>query len=251
MKLKSRITDYIESQYGVGEEHPWEKYPEFSVFRHLDNHKWFALTMEVRRDVLALAGEGKVDVINLKIDDPVYRDVILQDEGIMPGYHMNKEHWITVLLDGTVPEKQIRLLLDISFQTTSSRHRRIKERPAKEWLVPANPAYYDILHAFDNKKEIEWKQGAGIQVGDTVYLYVGAPVSAVLFRCRVTQTDIPYDYQDKNLTIRALMKIRLQKKYTEDEFPFRVLKDEYGVNAIRGPRGVPHSLSWALNGKTD
>lgn len=251
MKLKSRITNYIESQYGAGKEHPWEKYPEFSVFRHLDNHKWFALIMEVRRDVLALSGEGKVDVINLKIDDPVYRDVILQDEGILPGYHMNKAHWITVLLDGTVPEKQIRQLLDISFQTTSSRNRKIKERPSKEWLVPANPAYYDILHAFDNRKEIEWKQGSGIQVGDTVYLYVGAPVSAVLFRCRVTQTDIPYDYQDQNLTIRSLMKIRLQKKYSEEEFPFRVLKDEYGVNAIRGPRGVPHSLSWALNGKTD
>ena len=126
MKLKSRITNYIESQYGAGKEHPWEKYPEFSVFRHLDNHKWFALIMEVRRDVLALSGEGKVDVINLKIDDPVYRDVILQDEGILPGYHMNKAHWITVLLDGTVPEKQIRQLLDISFQTTSSRHRKSK-----------------------------------------------------------------------------------------------------------------------------
>ena len=44
-----------------------------------------------------------VDVFNLKVDDMFFRDVIIREEGIMPAYHMNKMHWITVLLDGTVP----------------------------------------------------------------------------------------------------------------------------------------------------
>ena len=86
-----------------------------------------------------------------------------------------------------------------------------------------------------------------IRKGDTVFLYVGAPVSAVLYKCRVMETGIPYQYQDRNLTITALMKIRLQKRYAPDRFTFDVLKAEYGIYAVRGPRGIPGSLSDALN----
>ncbi len=35
-------------------------------------------------------------------------------------------------------------------------------------------------------------------------MYVGAPVSAILYKCKVAETDIPYDYRDGNLTIKAL-----------------------------------------------
>lgn len=77
-------------------------------------------------------------------------------------------------------------------------------------------------------------------------MYVGAPVSAVLYKCEVTETDIPYKYQDRNLTITALMKIRLLKRYAPDQFTFEVLKSEYGIFAVRGPRGIPNPLSAAL-----
>ena len=42
------------------------------------------------------------------------------------------------------------------------------------------------------------------------------------------------------------MKIKLLKRYDPEEFTFDVLKDEYGIFAVRGPRGIPHSLSEAL-----
>ncbi len=66
------------------------------------------------------------------------------------------------------------------------------------------------------------------------------------FSDKVIETDIPYDYSDKNLTIRSLMKIRLEKKYDQGKFPFDVLKSEYGIYAVQGPRGIPNSLSAAL-----
>ncbi|MDO5132159.1 MAG: MmcQ protein, partial [Eubacteriales bacterium] len=115
-----------------------------------------------------------------------------------------------------------------------------------EWIIPSNPAYFDIVHAFDNTDEINWKQGAGIKKGDTVFMYVGAPVSAVLYKCRVTGTDIPYTGHHEKLTIRALMRIRLQKRYDPDRFTFDILKSKYGIYAVRGPRGIPNSLSEAL-----
>ena len=158
----------------------------------------------------------------------------------------NKQHWITVLLDGTVPEDKVFNLIDTSFMATASAKKKQKIRPPKEWIIPSNPAYYDVIHAFDDAEEIDWKQGAGIKTGDTVFLYVGSPVSAILYKCKVTKTDIPYHYEDKNLTIRALMKIKLLKRYKPEKFTFTVLKEKYGIFAIRGPRGITNSLSEAL-----
>nr|WP_202898603.1 hypothetical protein [[Eubacterium] cellulosolvens] len=48
------------------------------------------------------------------------------------------------------------------------------------------------------------------------------------------------------MDFKALMKIKLLKRYDPEEFTFDVLKEEYGIFAIRGPRGIPHSLSEAL-----
>ena len=77
-------------------------------------------------------------------------------------------------------------------------------------------------------------------------MYVAAPVSAVLYKCKVMETDIPYEHENKYITIRALMKIKLQKRYAADRFTFETLKAEFGIYAVRGPRGIPNSLSAAL-----
>ena len=246
MTDRQAVFAYIKKKYKVLPEYPWQRDNTSAVFRHEDNKKWFALVMNLQRSRMGLYGTDYTDAVNLKIDDMFFRDQIIREDGIMPAYHMNKMHWITVLLDGTVPEEKVFDLIDMSFMATASAKKKEKVRPPKEWIIPSNPKYYDIIHAFDDKKEIDWKQGAGIKKGDTVYMYVGAPVSAVLYKCKVTETNIPYKYQDKNLTISALMTIRLQKRYPADKFTFDVLKSEYGIYAVRGSRGIPNSLSAVL-----
>lgn len=244
--IRQDVTDYIRSQYGIDPDHPFDKDTDSSVFRHADNRKWFGLIMNVSGVKLGLGTTSYVPVINLKIDDPVFRDMLIQQPGIIPAYHMNKKQWITVFLDGTVQKERVYDLIDASYRATASKKKKLNDREPKEWIIPSNPKYYDVIKAFEEADEIDWKQGAGIRNGDTIYLYVGAPVSAILYKCRVTQTDIPYSYQDRNLTIKALMKIKLLKRYNKDEFTFKVLNDEYGIFAVRGPRGVPFSLSEAL-----
>ncbi|SCW62340.1 Predicted DNA-binding protein, MmcQ/YjbR family [Ruminococcaceae bacterium YRB3002] len=264
--MRQRVNDYIMNQYGVAPEFPWQRYDDNAVYRHAGNRKWFALIMDVQRGKLGLedskanAGE-KVSVINLKIVDVILRDMIIHEPGIMPAYHMNKMHWITVLLDGTVPEARVHELIELSYQATApkkhgrgSRSNSASSRgriEPKEWIIPANPKYYDVEGALAASDEITWKQGSGIIKGDIVYMYVGAPVSAILYKCEVLETDIPYDYIDKNLTITALMRIRLLRRYGRREFTFERLKDEFGIFAVRGPRGVPYSLSAALNNGKD
>ena len=245
--LRNRIDGYIQDQYGVAPEFPWPRYNDHAVYRHKGNGKWFALIMDVGRDKLGLPVTAPVPVINLKIDDIVLHEMLIQERGIIPAYHMNKQHWITVLLDGTVPESRVQDLLAVSYNATAPKRRRKAMREPKEWIIPANPKFYDVEAAFAKDDIITWKQGAGIIKGDTIFMYVAAPVSAILYKCRVLETDIPYDYQDKNLTITSLMKIELLKRYDREKFTFPVLGDEYGIYAVRGPRGVPHSLSDALN----
>ena len=79
-------------------------------------------------------------------------------------------------------------------------------------------------------------------------MYVAAPVSAILYKCRVTRTDIPFEFSNKNVTMKALMKIKLERRYESEAFTFERLKEEYGIFAVRGPRGIPKSLSEALKG---
>ena len=248
---RQEIIDYIFNEYSVEPDYPFPMDDITCVFRHTDNRKWFALVMAVEMDKLGLESPDTVDVVNIKVDDLFFRDMIIQEDGIMPAYHMNKIHRLTVLLDGTVPDERVYDLLDMSYMATASSKKKEKIRGPKEWIIPANPRYYDIEHAFDDTDEIRWKQGAGIKTGDTVFMYVAAPVSAILYQCKVLETDIPWDYQDGKLSVKALMIIKLQKRYPPDRFTFTILKEDYGIRAVRGPRGIPYSLSQALNSKRE
>ncbi|MCR4688955.1 MAG: MmcQ/YjbR family DNA-binding protein [Saccharofermentans sp.] len=124
--MRDKIDAYITEQYGAAAEFPWEQYGGHAVYRHSSNRKWFALIMKVARDKVGAKGEGLIDVINLKVDDIPMREVLFEDEGIMPAYHMNKNHWITVLLDGTVPEETVRALIDVSFNATAPKRKKKK-----------------------------------------------------------------------------------------------------------------------------
>jgi len=246
LSAREKVYRYVKRKYGSEPEHLWKRFPDYAVFRHEDNRKWYGIIMDVPRRNLGLPGEGRADILNVKLDDLLLADLLVQQAGYFRGYHISRGNWISILLDGTVPMGEIRDLIDASFRATASSKRKQALRPPKEWLVPANPKYYDIEHAFDDRELLDWKQGSGIRVGDTVYLYVAAPVSAILYQCSVTQTDIPFEYADSRLSITALMKLRLQRRYEPDRFTFERLKEEHGIFAVRGPRGVPNSLSAAL-----
>ena len=254
MTQRQSVIDYIKDSYGASIEYLWMRFPSYGIFRHGDNQKWYALLMDVPKSKLGLthplkspADDETVDILNVKLDDLLLRDFLIQREGFLPGYHISRGNWISILLDGTVELEEIKGLIDTSYKVTASAKTRNAIRPSKEWIIPSNPKYYDSVHAFDNMDEINWKQGKGIKVGDIVFMYVGAPVSAILYRCVVTETGIPWEYERDSLSISSLMKIRLLKRYDPDRFTFDALGRDYDIHAVRGPRGIPAKLSEALN----
>ena len=59
--------------------------------------------------------------------------------------------------------------------------------------------------------------------------------------CEVVEINIPFEYKDKNVSMKKVMRIKLLKKYSNDLFTFNVL-NKYGIKAIRGPRSLPKEL---------
>ncbi len=234
---KNSVLKYVREKYGTEPEYLWVKYPDYAVLRHSDSGKWYAVIMNVQKSKLGLSGSENVEIINVKADRLMLGSLIMRD-GIMPGYHQNKENWISVLLDGTVNKEEIFWLIDLSFNLTCTKSKRAAN---KDWIVPANLKYYDLdVAVSENPGGFLWKQGSGIRVGDTVYLYVAAPVSAIKYKCSVLEADIPYKYADENVKMERVMKLKLLKKY-ENPISLSVLKS-FGVSTIRGPRGIPSDL---------
>lgn len=244
--FREKLFAYVKKKYKASPEYLWKRYPDYAAFRHNDNRKWFALAMDVPKHKLGLDGGETVDILNVKMGDPFLTDILVQQEGFFRGCHISRGNWISILLDGTVAFDEVCRWLEESYMATASKETKHKCRPPKEWIVPANPKYYDIESAFAKADEIDWKQGKGIKTGDTVFMYVAAPVSAILYKCRVTKTDIPFHFDAGEVHMRSLMKMKLMKRYKPDQFTFDALGKEYGIFAVRGPRGIPDGLSKAL-----
>lgn len=127
MLNRENLDKHISETYGVTAEFPWIQYPSFAVYRHSNNKKWFAVVMNLHKSKLGLPEDETVDVVNIKCD-PIMTGSLHKDDGIFPGYHMNKSYWITVLLDGSVDDEKLKWLLDLSFDLTNETVRKNKKR---------------------------------------------------------------------------------------------------------------------------
>lgn len=231
----NRITRLIKEKYNVSPEFLWDKFPGDGVFRNKRSSKWFGIIINVDRNKIISKESGNVEILNIKLDNDV--EEYLKEKGFYPSYHLSKKSWITIILDDSLSDEKIMSLIDISYENSNIKG---------EWIVPANPEYYDIINAFNNTDIIMWKQSNNILKGDVVYVYVAQPYSAIMYKCEAVETNIPYKYKDKNVSMQKVMKIKLVKKYEKDEFTFKKL-NECGIKAIRGPRSVTIKLSKELN----
>lgn len=120
---RAGFMQFILEQYSVEPDYPWMKNPNFAVFRHSNNQKWFALIMDIPRSRLGLPGDELLDVVNLKCD-PLLIGSLRSEPGFFPAYHMNKDSWITVSLDNKADDDKLKMLLDMSYTATASKIRK-------------------------------------------------------------------------------------------------------------------------------
>ena len=87
---RKELENYICETYNVNSEFPWLKFPNYAVFRHNANKKWFALVMNVSKKKLGLSENSEIEILNVKCD-PFMIESFKMETGIYPGYHMNKK----------------------------------------------------------------------------------------------------------------------------------------------------------------
>ena len=123
---RERITQYIQDTYGTEAEYLWADSPGNAIFRHPASKKWYAAMMRVLPEKLGFAGNEPLDVMDIKCST-IMIGSLLSTKGFLPAYHMNKNHWISIILDGSVSDDQITPLLELSYDSVAPK--RWKKHP--------------------------------------------------------------------------------------------------------------------------
>ena len=110
--------------FGTSPDYPFDEDFETAVLRHADNRKWYAIVMRVSRRKFGLHSDEVIDVVNLKLPTEMFGSFDASD-GVHPAYHMNKHHWISVLLPDA-PEDIVHFLTNFSFEATRAKKKRTK-----------------------------------------------------------------------------------------------------------------------------
>lgn len=120
MVKKENILKYVSEQYDTRPEYLFLKHPDIAVLRNTRTNKWYAVIMNVEKRKLGINEDGYMNVINLK-GNPEFNSIIRSQKHIIAAYHMNKKHWVTVLLDYDFPQSELYEMIDWSYQLTSKK----------------------------------------------------------------------------------------------------------------------------------
>ena len=123
MTLRQEILDQVANGYGIAPDYPFDGLEDACVLRRLDNRKWFALIMRISASKLGQKEDRMLDILNVKCD-PNLIGSLRMSPGFFPAYHMNKESWITIALDGTVALEQIMPLIAMSHDLVANKKKK-------------------------------------------------------------------------------------------------------------------------------
>ena len=80
------------------------------------------LVFKAKEKIFALVNLDGDLSINLKCDPGLAIELRERFSAVTPGYHMNKKHWNTIILDGTVPDKEVFSWIDHSYNLIIGKH---------------------------------------------------------------------------------------------------------------------------------
>ena len=108
------VMEYMAEQYGTVPEYPWLQYPNYCTFKASVSHKWYAALLDIKERHLGVTSDRVVDVLNVKVD-PAQLPALIDGVHYFAGYHMNKRHWLSIVLDDGTDYDRVRQLLDDSY----------------------------------------------------------------------------------------------------------------------------------------
>ena len=121
---KQDFLEYCLNAYGTLPDYPFDDWMESAVLRHANNKKWYAIALRVSRCKFGFDSDEVIDVVNLKLPTEMFGSFGAAD-GVYPAYHMNKLHWISVLLPDA-SEDIVQFLVNVSFEATKNKRKHKK-----------------------------------------------------------------------------------------------------------------------------
>ena len=114
-KISSEVIDHCNNKYGENHVNPFKKHPDILAFVN-ERNKWYALLLDVEYNKLNKNTDitTKVKILNVKYPTDRILEII-DNKNIFPAYHMNKKHWISVVLDKNIKLETIKELIGISY----------------------------------------------------------------------------------------------------------------------------------------
>ena len=122
---KQEFLEYCLNTYGTSPDYPFDEDFETAVLRNSDNRKWYAIVMRVSRRKFGFDSDEVIDVVNLKLPTEMFGSFGAAD-GVYPAYHMNKLHWISVLLPDA-SDDIVQFLVNVSFEATKASKKKSKQ----------------------------------------------------------------------------------------------------------------------------
>ncbi len=119
-EYSKKVLEYASEKYGSPAEYLWEKFPRNAVCRRQDNKKWFFAVLSVTNYKFGFKSKEIIEVIDLRV--PVEdMEKLLKEPNIYPGYHMNKKHWVSIILDGSMDINEIYEYIDKSYELANKK----------------------------------------------------------------------------------------------------------------------------------
>jgi predicted DNA-binding protein (MmcQ/YjbR family) len=122
---KTEFFDFCRLSFGTNPDYPFDEDIETAVMRHRDNKKWYAIVMRVSRRKLGIDSDELVDVVNTKLP-PEMMGSFTASDGVYPAYHMNKMHWVSIILPDAESDI-VTFLATVSFEATKSKNHKIQK----------------------------------------------------------------------------------------------------------------------------
>lgn len=113
-KYAKAIIDYVKEKYGDELEFLWQKFSDNAIIRRQDNLKWYGVMLKLSKRKLGFDSDEIIDILDLRMRTQDIEN-LKDNNNYFPGYHMNKKHWITIILDGSVCFEEICKRLDESY----------------------------------------------------------------------------------------------------------------------------------------
>jgi len=98
----------------------WDKFPRNAIWRNKNNNKWYGALLVVDKSKIGISEKGDIEIIDLLLE-PEKVERMIDNKKYFAGYHMNKKHWITIKLDGSVGINDIFELIDNSYKLSTKK----------------------------------------------------------------------------------------------------------------------------------